>query len=200
MTAGALAGYAGGRTDAFLMRLTDLVFAFPAPLLALAVLAAVPDPESAAILRHLPQPSVGVVFLVLGCIGWAGIARLVRAEFLKIRELEFAQAARAIGARGARVVTRHLLPNALGPLVVAATLGVGGNILVEAWLSFLGVGARPPLPSWGTMVTEGQAYFLARPWVCVAPGLAIFGAVLGFNLLGDGVGALLDPRRRSAPA
>jgi ABC-type dipeptide/oligopeptide/nickel transport system permease subunit len=197
---GALAGYAGGRTDAFLMRLTDLVFAFPAPLLALAVLAAVPDPESAAILKHLPQPSVGVVFLVLGCIGWAGIARLVRAEFLKIRELEFAQAARAIGARGARVVARHLLPNTLGPLVVAATLGVGGNILVEAWLSFLGVGARPPLPSWGTMVTEGQAYFLARPWVCVAPGLAIFAAVLGFNLLGDGVGALHDPRRRSAPA
>jgi ABC-type dipeptide/oligopeptide/nickel transport system permease subunit len=197
---GALAGYAGGRIDALLMRLTDLVFAFPAPLLALAVLAAVPDPESAAILRHLPQPSVGVVFLVLGCIGWAGIARLVRAEFLKIRELEFAQAARAIGARGARVVTRHLLPNALGPLVVAATLGVGGNILVEAWLSFLGVGARPPLPSWGTMVTEGQAYFLARPWVCMAPGLAIFAVVLGFNLLGDGVGALLDPRKRSVPA
>ncbi len=195
---GALAGYAGGRVDSFLMRSADLVFAFPAPLIALAIIAAVPEPETAPILRHLPHPSVGVVFLVLGCIGWAGIARLVRAEFLRIREQEFAQAAEAIGANGARVVVRHLLPNALGPVIVAGTLGVGGNILMEAWLSFVGVGARPPLPSWGTMITEGQAYFLAKPWVCVAPGLAILAVVLGFNLLGDGVRDFLDPRRSAA--
>ena len=191
---GAVAGYSGGRTDAFLMRCTDLVLAFPAPLLALAIIAAVPEPETAPILRHLPHPSVGVVFLVLGCLGWAGIARLVRAEFLRLRGQEFAQAAQALGAGGARVVLRHLLPNALRPLVVAATLGIGGNILMEAWLSFLGVGARPPLPSWGTMVTEGQDYFLAKPWVVLPPGLAILLVVLGFNLLGDAIGDRLDPR------
>ena len=95
-------------------------------------------------------------------------------------------------------VLRHLLPAALGPLIVVGTLGVGGNILMEAWLSFLGVGARPPLPSWGTMVTEGQAYFLTRPWVCVAPGLAILAVVLGFNLLGDAIRDRLDPKGRPA--
>jgi ABC-type dipeptide/oligopeptide/nickel transport system permease subunit len=193
---GALAGYAGGRTDAFLMRGADLVFAFPGPLLALAIIAAVPEPESTPLLRALPNPSLGIVFIVLGCIGWAGIARLVRGEILRMREQEFTRAAQAIGANGARVVIRHLLPNAVGPLVVAGTLGVGGNILMEAWLSFLGVGARPPLPSWGTMITEGQAYFLSKPWVCVAPGLAILTAVLGFNLLGDGIRDLFDPHRR----
>ncbi len=192
---GALAGYAGGRIDALLMRSADLVFAFPESLLALAIIAAVPEPESAPLLRHLPDPSVGIVFLVLGCLGWARVARLIRAEFLRLREQEFAQAAQAIGANGTRVVLRHLLPNALRPLIVAGTLGVGGNILMEAWLSFLGVGARPPLPSWGTMVTEGQAYFLAKPWVCAAPGFAILLVVLGFNLLGDGLTDLLDPRR-----
>ena len=197
---GAAAGYAGGLTDTVLMRGADLVFAFPEPLLALAIIAAVPDPESAPILRHLPHPSVGVVFLVLGGLGWAKIARLVRGELLKIREQEFARAAEAMGANAARVILRHLLPNALGPLTVAAALGIGGNILMEAYLSFLGVGARPPLPSWGTMVTEGQAYLLSKPWVAVSPGLAILLVVLGFNLLGDGVRDLIDPRRRSAVA
>ncbi len=195
---GALAGYAGGRTDAVLMRLADLLFAFPTPLVALAIIAAVPEPEHVPVLRYLPQPSVAIVFLVLGGIGWAGIARLVRGEVLKVRELEFAQAAAAIGARGTRVVLRHLLPSAIGPLIVVGTLGVGANILMEAWLSFLGVGARPPLPSWGTMVTEGQDYFLTRPWVCVVPGLAILIVVLGFNLLGDGIRDRLDPRLRPA--
>jgi peptide/nickel transport system permease protein len=199
-TLGAVAGYAGGRTDAILMRTTDLVLAFPAPLLALAIIAAIPEPETAPLLRRLPHPSVGIVFLVLGCLGWASIARLVRAEFLRLREQEFAQAAQALGARGARVIVRHLLPNALRPLIVAGTLGIGGNILMEAWLSFLGVGARPPLPSWGTMVTEGQEYFLAKPWVCIAPGLAILLVVLGFNLLGDAIGDRLDPRRGRAHA
>lgn len=196
---GAVAGYAGGRIDAVLMRATDLIFSFPAPLVALAVIAAVPEPESAPILRHLPQPSVAIVFLVLGGLGWSGMARLVRGEFLKLRALEFTQAARALGADGARVVLRHLLPNAAGPLVATAALGVGGNILTEAWLSFLGVGARPPLPSWGTMITEGQAYFLSKPWVAMAPGAAILIVVLGFNLLGDALAAWFEPRRTASP-
>jgi ABC-type dipeptide/oligopeptide/nickel transport system permease subunit len=182
------------------MRAADLLFAVPAPLLALAVIAAVPEPETAPLLRHLPNPSVAIVFLVLGFIGWSGIARLVRAEFLKLRALEFAQAAQAIGAHGGRVILRHLLPNATAPLIVAGTLGVGGNILTEAWLSFLGVGARPPLPSWGTMVTEGQSYFLSKPWVAMAPGLAILLAVLGFNLLGDALAARFEARRPASPA
>ncbi len=194
---GAIAGYAGGRLDALVMRAADLVLAFPAPLLALAIIAAVPEPETTPLLRLLPHPSVGVVFLVLGGFGWATIARLVRGEMLRIREQEYARAAEAIGAHGARIILKHLLPNAFGPLLVAATLGIAGNILMEAYLSFLGVGARPPLPSWGTMVTEGQAYFLSKPWVAVAPGLAILLVVLGFNLLGDGVRDLIDPRKRS---
>lgn len=192
---GAVAGYAGGRLDAVLMRLTDVVFAFPAPLVALAVIAAVPEPESAPLLRYLPNPSVAIVFVVLGGLGWSGVARLVRGEFLRLRALEFAQAARALGADGPRIVLRHLLPNAAGPLIVVATLGVGGNILTEAWLSFLGVGARPPLPSWGAMIMEGQAYFLSKPWVSIAPGVAILFVVLGFNLLGDALAARSEPPR-----
>jgi peptide/nickel transport system permease protein len=194
---GAISGWLGGPIDALLMRAVDLMLALPGPLLALAIIAAVPEPETAPLLRLLPEPSLAIILLVLGALGWAGIARLVRGEMLRLREEEYARAARAAGAGGVRIVLRHLLPNAIGPLLVVATLGVGGNILMEAWLSFLGVGARPPLPSWGTMVAEGQAHFLARPWVCLAPGLAIMFAVLGFNLLGDGVRDHLDPRRRS---
>jgi peptide/nickel transport system permease protein len=197
---GGCAGYAGGRIDAWLMRITDLVFAFPAPLLALATIAAIPDPENLPLLRLLPEPSLAVVFLVLGGIGWVGIARLVRGEFMKNREQEFARAAEAIGAGGVRVIVRHLLPNAAAPIIVSGTLGVGGNILMESWLSFLGIGASPPAPSWGNMVTEGQAYILSKPWVCFFPGLAVLIVVLGFNLLGDGLSARLDPRRRRAGA
>ena len=199
-TIGAIAGWLGGMVDAALMRSVDLLLALPAPLLALAIIAAVPDPESAPFLRRFPEPSLAVVLLVLGALGWAGIARLVRGEMLRLREEEYARAARAAGASGPRIVVRHLLPNALGPLLVVGTLGIGGNILMEAWLSFLGVGARPPLPSWGTMVAEGQSHVLTRPWVCLAPGLAILLAVLGFNLLGDGVRDRFDPRRRGAAA
>jgi peptide/nickel transport system permease protein len=119
---------------------------------------------------------------------------------LRLREEEFARAARASGATGWRIVVRHLLPNALGPLLVIASLGTGANILMESWLSFLGVGARPPLPSWGTMVAEGQVHLLTRPWVSLAPGFAVLIAVLGFNLLGDGVRERYDPRRAAAAA
>ena len=193
---GAAAGYYGGRVDEALMRLADIFFALPAPLLALAVIAAFPDAEAIPGLRFLPEPSLALVFLVLGLIGWAGIARLVRAQILVVREMDFAAAARAVGAGDARLLLRHLLPNALAPVVAAATLGVAGNILAESWLSFLGLGARPPLPSWGTMITEGQSYLTTHPWVCVYPGLALLFTVLGFNLFGDGLREALDPRIR----
>jgi peptide/nickel transport system permease protein len=193
---GSVAGYYGGRVDEAIMRLADVCFSIPAPLLALAVIATVPDPETLPGLRALPEPSLVLVFLVLGLIGWAGIARLVRGQILVAREMEFAAAARAVGADDARVLLRHLLPNALAPVVAAATLGVAGNILAESWLSFLGLGARPPLPSWGTMITEGQGYLTTRPWVCIYPGLALLITVLGFNLVGDGLRDALDPRRR----
>ena len=193
---GAAAGYYGGKLDEVLMRLADVFFSLPAPLLALAVIAAFPDPETLPGLRSLPEPSLVLVFLVLGLIGWAGIARLVRAQILVVRQMEYAAAAKAAGAGDARLLLRHLLPNALAPVVVAATLGVAGNILAESWLSFLGLGARPPVPSWGTMITEGQIYLTTRPWVCVYPGLALLLTVLAFNLLGDGLRDALDPRAR----
>ena len=197
---GALAGWRGGLVDAVAMRTADLVMALPAPLVALAVAAAVPEPETVPFVRRLPEPSVALVLLVLAAIGWAGIARLVRGEVLRLRARDFAGAARAAGASGWRVVARHLLPNALGPILVAATLGLGGNILLEAWLSFLGVGARPPLPSWGSMIAEGQHTILTRPLPGMASGLAILLAVFGFNLLGDALRDRFDRRLRDVPA
>src|SRR5262249_9245543 len=156
-------------------------FSLPAPLLALAVTAALPDAANLPVLRHLPEPSLALVLLVLGGMGWAGIARLVRAQILILREMEYASAARALGAGSARLLLRQLFPNALAPILAAATLGVGANILSEAWLSFLGVGAHPPLPSWGIMITEGMNYLTTHPWVCFYPGLALFLVVLGLN-------------------
>src|SRR6185436_20466533 len=140
---GGIAGFYGGWIDDFLMRLTDIFFSLPAPLLALAVTAALPDPATLPYLSRLPEPSLAVVLLVLGFVGWAGIARLVRAQILGLREMDYAAAATALGARSGRLLLRHLLPNALAPLIAVATVGVAGNILADAWLSFLGVGAHP---------------------------------------------------------
>ena len=179
---GTIAGYYGGSIDSLIMRITDIFFAMPAPLLVIAVMAI------------FENPSVDKIFFVLGFIGWTGIARLVRAKILSVRQEEYTQAARALGARTWRIILRHVLPNAMAPLIVAATIRVAGNILTEAWLSFLGLGAQPPIPSWGTMVTEGQRYLTTQPWVCVFPGLAIFTVVLGFNLFGDGLRDALDPK------
>ena len=178
---GAAAGFFGGAVDLVLMRIADVIFAFPTALFALAVL---------AVFEH---PSVTLLFLVLGFIGWAGYARIARAEILRLREEPFAEAARALGAGPARLLFRHLLPNGMAPILVAVTSGVAGNILTESWLSFLGMGAQPPTPSWGMMITEGQPYLTTRPWLCVFPGIAIASTVLGFNLLGDGLRDLLDP-------
>jgi peptide/nickel transport system permease protein len=197
---GAAAGWNGGFVDTLLMRGADILLALPAPLVALAVAAAIPEPESVPVLRALPVPSAGLVILVLAGIGWAGIARLVRGEILRLRAEPYAGGARAAGAGPVRILGRHLLPNASGPILVAATLGLGGNILMEAWLSFLGVGARPPIPSWGTMIAESQVHFLQRPWAGLVPGIAILAAVLGFNLLGDALRDRLDPKLGGVPA
>ena len=180
---GALAGYFGGRIDTVIMRTTDVFLALPAALLALAVMAI------------FENPSVNKIFIVLGCIGWTTIARLVRARVMEIRNEEYVIAAVALGYGWMRTLLRHVLPNAAAPIIVAATIGIAGNILTEAWLSFLGLGAEPHIPSWGRMITEGQAYLstASRPWIYFFPGIALFVTVMGFNLLGDGLRDVLDP-------
>lgn len=198
ITIGALAGYFGGRLDSALMRFTDLVFSMPVALIAIVIVATFPNPENVPLLRLLPHPSLGILFMVLGLLNWPAPARIIRGQVLTVRELDFTAAARALGASDWRVITRHVVPNALAPILVVGTIGVAGNILTEAWLSFLGLGAAPPLPSWGSMISEGQAYLRDKPWVALAPGLAIMGTVLGFNLLGDGLRDALDPRLRGA--
>lgn len=181
LTLGLAAGFYGRAVDAFVMRAADVTLAFPSLLLLIAVAAAV-------------KPTLPVVAVVIGVVGWAGMARLVRGQVLTARELEYVHAARALGASDARVATRHVLPNVLGPVLVAATLGVGGAIMAEAALSFVGLGAAPPTPSWGAMVAEGRDLLRVAPWVSLVPGLAIGLTVLGVNLVGDGLRDALDVR------
>ena len=174
VTLGLTAGYRGKWTDEIIMRLADVTLAFPSLLLLIAMAAAF-------------EPSLTVVCLVIGFVGWAGMARLVRGQVLVVRELEYVQAMRAIGARDTRIVWRHVLPNVFGPVVIAATLGIAGAIMAEAALSFLGLGVQPPTPSWGAMIADGRDLSQLRgaPWTSLAPGLAIGAAVLAFNLVGD---------------
>jgi len=179
---GAIAAHYRGWVDMTLMRFADMFFAFPTALFAMAVIAV------------FEEPSVAKIFIVLGIVNWAGIARLVRGSLLSIKEREFVEAARALGTGPTRLMVRHLLPNALAPILVVATIGVAGNILTEAWLSFLGLGAQAPLASWGSMITAGQPFIYTKPWICLCPGLAIVITVLGFNLFGDGLRDILDPR------
>ncbi len=178
---GLAAGYYGRWADAVLMRIADVTLAFPSLLLLIAIAAAV-------------KPSLPVVCIVIGLVGWAGMARLVRGQVLVVRALDYVQAARALGASDARLVSRHILPNVLAPVIIAATLGVGGAIMAEAALSFLGLGAQPPTPSWGAMVAEGRDLLRVAPWVSLFPGLAIGVAVMGLNVLGDGLRDALDVR------
>ncbi len=187
VTLGLVAGYYGRWWDGLIMRVADVTLAFPSLLLLIAIAAAL-------------QPSLPVVFVVIGVVGWAGIARLVRAQALVVRGLEYVQAARALGASDLRIIARHLLPNVMAPVVVAATLGIGGAIMAEAALSFIGLGAQPPTPSWGAMVAEGRDLLRVAPWVSLFPGLAIGVAVLGLNLLGDGLRDAFDVRARGAAA
>jgi len=182
---GSLAALAGGRTDAFLMRLTDLFLALPGPLILIAVMAAVPEPHTLPLLGSAEEPAVFLCLLVLGLLGWGDIARMTRSGVLEARHLEYVQAARATGAGTVRVLGLHLIPSALGPVWVIASAGVGANILAESWLSFLGIGVQPPRPSWGSMIASGTQYLLTAPWMCVFPGIALTLSVLAFHLLGD---------------
>lgn len=178
---GLLAGQFGGWVDTLLMRLVDLLISFPRLVLLLAV---------AAFFHR----SILLIMVLLGLTGWMTTARVVRGEVLALREREFVLAAGALGASPARVAFRHLLPNCLAPLVVTATLGLGQAILVEAGLSFLGLGVPPPTASWGSMVNEGRHLLLEAPWITTFPGLAIVFAVLCFNLVGDALRDAFDPR------
>ncbi|HEX6964931.1 MAG TPA: ABC transporter permease, partial [Gemmatimonadaceae bacterium] len=183
VTLGLVSGFYGKWVDELVMRLADITLAFPTLLLLIAMVAAL-------------TPSLGVVFVTIGVVGWAGMARLVRGQVLVVRQTEYVQAARALGARDRRILIQHLLPNVIAPVVIAATLGMAGAIMAEAALSFLGLGVQPPTPSWGSMIADARDLTQLRtaPWTSVFPGLAIGAAVLGFNLLGDALNDALNPR------
>jgi peptide/nickel transport system permease protein len=165
------------------MRFVDLMLCFPTFFLILAVIAFL-------------EPSIWNIMVVIGATGWMGVARLVRAEFLSLKEREFVLSARALGASDLRIIFRHILPNSLAPVLVSATLGVAGAILTESALSFLGIGIQPPTPSWGNILTGGKDNLEIAWWLSLFPGLAILITVMGYNLLGEGIRDALDPRLR----
>ena len=179
---GLVSGYLGGAVDAVMMRLVDGALAIPRLFLLLLVL---------AVAERLALP---VLVLILGTTGWFATARLVRGEVLRLREETYVRAAEALGAARRRVIFRHLLPNTLGPLLVAATLGVGDVILLEAGLSFLGLGVQPPTPSWGGMILDARPVLVQAPWAGIFPGLAIVTTVLSANLFGDALRDAVDPQ------
>src|SRR5215210_6093289 len=181
ITFGAIAGYVGGHVDEAISRVMDVLLAFPGLLLAIALVAVL-------------GPSLTNVVLALTAIGWVGYARLVRGQVLRARELEFVQAARALGARTPRILFRHVVPTTLPAVMVQATLGMAGAILAEASLSFLGLGVQPPTPSWGTMLNGGRVHLLDAPHLTIFPGLFLAIVVLGFNFVGDGLRDAIDPR------
>jgi len=180
---GAISGYYGGVLDAIVMRFVDIMLCFPSFFLILAVIA-------------LLEPSIWNIMIVIGVTGWMGVARLVRAEFITLKERDFVTAARALGAKDSRIIFGHILPNAMGPILVSATLGVAGAILTESALSFLGIGVQPPTPSWGNILTAGKDALDVAWWLSLYPGIAILVTVLGYNLLGEGIRDALDPRLR----
>jgi peptide/nickel transport system permease protein len=182
---GAAAGYHGGLVDAAIMRLVDLMLVFPRFFLLLAVLAFL-------------HPSIWTIMAVIGATGWMGVARLVRAEFLTLKEREFVLWSQSVGASGFRIVWRHILPNAMAPVLVAMTLGIPAAILTESGLSFLGLGVRPPYATWGNILNEGKDAIELAWWLSVYPGLAILVTVLSYNLVGEGIRDALDPRLRQS--
>jgi peptide/nickel transport system permease protein len=180
---GAVSGYYGGAVDAVIMRFVDLMMCFPTFFLILAVIAFL-------------EPSIWNIMIVIGLTSWMGISRLVRAEILSIKNKEFVLAARAEGLSNVRIIFSHILPNALSPVWVVATLGIGGAILTESALSFLGIGVQPPTASWGNLLAQAKDNIEIAWWLSLYPGLAIFLTVMGYNLLGEGLSDILDPRRR----
>ncbi|HET8775393.1 MAG TPA: nickel transporter permease [Thermoanaerobaculia bacterium] len=183
VTLGAIAGYFGGAADVIVMRTCDILLSFPGILLAIALVAVL-------------GPSLNNVILALVITAWVGYARLVRGQVLKVREMEYVTAAKAMGAKSPRVIILHVLPNIINPVIVMATLGLGGVILSEAALSFLGLGVQPPTPSWGAMLTAGRRYLGLANHLAIFPGAAIMLAVMGLNFLGDGLIDALDPKFR----
>jgi len=180
---GALSGYSGGIVDELIMRFVDLMMCFPTFFLILAVIA-------------LLEPSIWNIMIVIGLTNWMGIARLVRAEIMSIKNKEYVLAAKAMGFPNRRIIFGHVLPNSLSPVYVVATLGIGGAILTESALSFLGIGVQPPTPSWGNILTQAKDNIEVAWWLSLYPGLAIFLTVMGYNLLGEGLRDIFDPRRR----
>ncbi|MDD5287079.1 MAG: ABC transporter permease [Desulfuromonadaceae bacterium] len=178
---GLVSGYYSGLVDASLMRLVDIMLCFPAFFLILAVITFL-------------EPSIWYIMMVIGLTGWMGVARLVRAETLSIREMDYILAARCIGCSSSRIIFRHIFPNAVSPVLVSATLGIAGAILTESALSFLGIGVQPPTPSWGNILTSGKDYIEFAWWLSFFPGMAILVTVLSYNLLGEGIRDALDPR------
>jgi peptide/nickel transport system permease protein len=183
VTLGAMAGYFGGAIDVLVMRTCDILLSFPGILLAIALVAVL-------------GPSLNNVIMALVITAWVGYARLVRGQVLKVREMEYVTAAKAMGARSPRVIILHVLPNVINPVIVMATLGLAGAILSEAALSFLGLGVQPPTPSWGAMLTAGRRYLGLANHLAIFPGAAIMLAVMGLNFLGDGLIDALDPKYR----
>jgi peptide/nickel transport system permease protein len=180
---GLTAGYFGGTTDTIIMRIVDIMYAFPNFLFAVFMVS-------------LLSPSITSIILVLSIVGWPFDARLIRGQVLSLREWEFVDAARVVGATNWRIMTRHILTNTLSPLIVAFTIGIAGVIISEAGLSFLGIGIRPPNPTWGGMIAKGRQYFRTFPFLALYPSIALGLTVLAFNFLGDGLRDALDPRLR----
>lgn len=178
---GLVSGYFGGLVDEIVMRFVDIMLCFPSFFLILAVVAFL-------------EPSLFNIMVVIGLTSWMGVARLVRAETLTLREREFVSAARLAGTSTWRIMTRHILPNAMAPVTISAILGIGGAILIESGLSFLGLGVQPPQASWGNMLMDGKSVIEEASWLSLFPGLAILITVLGYNLLGENLRDFLDPR------
>jgi len=178
---GALAGFYRGIVESLLMRFTDVMLSIPPLPLVL-------------LLSGLLRPTVPLLVAIIGALIWMGTARLVRSQFLALREREFVEAARALGARGPRLMLRHILPNAIGPITVSATLAVGSSIMLESALSFLGFGVQPPVPTWGNLLNAASPWLAAAPWLAIPPGLCIFCTVLAVNFVGDGLRDAMEPR------
>jgi len=181
---GSAAGFYGGRLDSLLMRTTDVAYSIPTlPLL--------------IVLSAYSQAAVTSMVLIIGLLSWMPTARVVRGQVLSIKEMEYVEAARSIGASDFRLLTRHVVPNAIGPIIVGATLAVGTAIMIESSLSFLGLGVQPPTPTWGNMLKDAQATMASEPWLMLFPGFAILVVVLAVNFIGDGLNDALDPKQGS---